>query len=302
MRYLRTYENYKSSQKFGDVISKKEYQKLYNEHCKNHDKNNVTLYRGVQGFETKDLFYQNPKGHWRNSIEDENIHIILMSELDSWKEFPKYGESVIGITNKDEADGYTGNGGTLFEIIPFDNTKIGVCSHASVWESLGGFGYSAPIKNVDRFIKDLCDVMEDTWDEIAQEIKDDFDPEKIIGWLSDESKEPEGDFWSDARKEWRKKKSNHIDKENMNMFFWLMSIDINGENSVYEDHDFIRTIKADDVIKYIERLFEPKRHGFSWCKYDENFSKNIEEKWLHTRDGVQVWCEGPVLLVPIEKK
>ena len=48
MKYLRTYENYKSSQKYGDKLTVKEFNDLYNKYCKNHKSQKISLYRGLE--------------------------------------------------------------------------------------------------------------------------------------------------------------------------------------------------------------------------------------------------------------
>ena len=53
--------------------------------------------------------------------------------------------------------------------------------------------------------------------------------------------------------------------------------------------EYIEKIEPDDIIIFIEKLFEP--NNFTYLKYDENFSSNIKDY-----DYSQIWCGGPVLL------
>ena len=104
MKYLSYYENYKTSNKFGDEIGEDEFNLLLQKHCTNYDPYKQKIYRGIHSMSTPDFIFQNPKNHYRHSIEDENIHVLYMSEGDDYKDFPKYDQSVIASTSEKDAN------------------------------------------------------------------------------------------------------------------------------------------------------------------------------------------------------
>ncbi len=285
MKFLKTYEGYKKSNFFGNELTTEEFNKLYKKNCKNHKNQKVKLYRGIQHKYENDL-YVNPKGHIRSSIENENIHVILMSEMDSWKNFPKYNQSVIGTTMIKEAESYN-HYGTLFEIIPFDNTKIGVCSQRNIWNSYGGYhsAYNI-IRIVDNFLRSwINDYDSKSWEKIKKEI-----------------------LKKDIRENINNQDSSYFNTyaKDKKLFFETMMYKKEHDEFGYEyEYDnykfyekFIKIVEPtpEKIIEHIEWLFDPERSGFNSIKYDSNFSKNMNKFFDDYSENLQIWCEGPVLL------
>ena len=133
MRYLKEYKLFESYDRYGcRRITESEFDKIRKENCKNWTKVVTELLRGMP--DLGDYVFVDPKkGDFRSSIEDTNIHLELMSNLPSWKDYPKYDRCVIGGT-----PGSVGTyGETIYEVVPFDGIKIGVCPFSTVWESFG---------------------------------------------------------------------------------------------------------------------------------------------------------------------
>lgn len=276
MKFLQTYEIYKNSLGAFDIITKENFYKLYKENCKSHSNNTIQLFKGMKT--SGNYVYSHPKSE-RTSIERENIHVILMSELDSWKNFPKYNKSIVGTINKDDADHY----GTLYEIIPFDNTKIGVCSRDTVWDSFGGFDYNGDIKLTDSFLRywlNIDSTKNFTWEELKVRIKNkkyiDYYPSIHEMRFLETMRRCESGKWK-------------IGKE---------KIFLNYFDSIDEDkvREYGRTIKPETIINFIELLFEPR--NFDYLLYDKNFSKNMNKLCeKYKTDNLQIWCESPILLI-----
>ena len=140
MKYLKTYkifETYIRQRAYGRfgsrTITESEFDKIRKENCKNWTKVETELFRGMP--DLGDYVFVDPKmGDFRSSIEDTNIHLELMSNLPSWKDYPKYDRCVIGGTPGSATGTY---GDTVYEVVPFDGIKIGVCPFSTVWESFG---------------------------------------------------------------------------------------------------------------------------------------------------------------------
>lgn len=68
----------------------------------------------------------------RRSKNTYNYYTIMFSEiLDSWKDYPKRNKGIICSNSLTISQNY----GKIFIVIPFDNTKIGVCSQDDIWHS-----------------------------------------------------------------------------------------------------------------------------------------------------------------------
>ena len=134
MKWLKTYKIFENYNKFGSkTITESEFDKIRKENCKNWTKVETELFRGMP--DLGDYVFVDPKlGDFRSSIEDTNIHLELMSNLPSWKDYPRYDRCVIGGTPGSATGTY---GDTVYEVVPFDGIKIGVCPFSTVWESFG---------------------------------------------------------------------------------------------------------------------------------------------------------------------
>ena len=134
MKYLKTYKIFENYNKFGSkTITESEFDKIRKENCKNWTKVKTEIFRGMPNL--GDYVFVDPKlGDFRSSIEDTNIHLELMSNLPSWKDYPRYDRCVIGGTPGSATGTY---GDTVYEVIPFDDVKIAVCPNSTIWESFG---------------------------------------------------------------------------------------------------------------------------------------------------------------------
>jgi hypothetical protein len=157
----KIFENYN---KFGTkTLTEVEFDQIRKENCKNWTKAETSLYRGMP--DLGDYLYIDPrKGGGRSSIEDVNVHIELLSNLPCWKDYPSYVWSIIGISSEAGARGY----GEVYEIIPFDDSKIAVCPEADIWTSFGNeeSGWGGDIDLVKDFLGEL-DIDYDCWEQFG---------------------------------------------------------------------------------------------------------------------------------------
>lgn len=61
-----------------------------------------------------------------------NWHNLLLSNLESWSNYPKRNKCLIGASH---GRAFTHGGTDDYLIIPYDTTKIGVCPRPDIWES-----------------------------------------------------------------------------------------------------------------------------------------------------------------------
>lgn len=232
-------------------LTEEEFNQILKASCRNWTKSKTPLYRGQ-----KDLgpyVYTDPRGTHRKSIEDVNTHIELMSNLESWKDFPKYSSSVIGSTSKG-----VGSYGKVYEIVPFDNSNIGICPGKDIWESFtwGDFSeWGEDIYKIHHFLEHVG-IDPDIWDQVGGGTVE--SKLKSIGIIKGSS------HWG-----------GHV-----NRFI--------GEVSKYTKKD-VSDITGDDCYRFVnESIFNPNVNGFMKLKYDVGFEAPSDK---------QIWTEGPVLLI-----
>lgn len=134
-------------------LTEKEFDQILKSNCKNWSRSKTPLYRGQINLGA--YLYTDPRGTYRKSIDDVNTHIEMMDNLPSWEGYPKYSQSVIGVSsNKSMAEDYISDNGVVYEIIPFDNIEIAVCPSMTIWDSFGGFGDEDAIYLTGNFFEE----------------------------------------------------------------------------------------------------------------------------------------------------
>jgi hypothetical protein len=193
-----------------------------------------------------DYLYIDPlKGGFRNSIEDTNIHLDLLSNLPSWKEYPKYERCVIG-----GSPGAVGSyGDSIYEVIPFDGVKIAVCPTSTIWESFGNDDddWGGDIYLVEHFLDSIG--LDTNWNQIGE------------GTIETKLKS------LDKISELPNKDQSAVDNFLMrhSEFSWKKTNEITGDDC----YNFINT-----------SLFNPKVRDFELLNYDQNFKiENKKQIW-----------------------
>ena len=268
MKYLKTYETYSWSSKiklntdtvYGtQKLTEQEFDTIRKESCKNWTKAETEIFRGMPNL--GDYLLVDPlKGDFRSSIEDTNIHLDLLSNLPSWKDYPKYERCIIGGTRGSATGTY---GEAVYEMIPFDNTKISVCPESTIWESFSNDydSWGGDIYLVEHFLDSID--LDTSWNQIGG------------GTIETKLKSLGNSFHGSKISEIPNKDQDAVDNFLMRHaeFSWKKPNEITGE----------------DCFNFINNsLFNPKVRGFQLLNYDQNFS---------TEKGKQVWTEGPVLLI-----
>ncbi len=92
--------------------------------------NRKQMFRGIsQGMEY--LFIDPKSGKPRKSANTSNYYTLLIDNSPLWKKYPKRSESII-CTNSYM---YASNYGDVYEIFPYDNSKIGISPERDFWFS-----------------------------------------------------------------------------------------------------------------------------------------------------------------------
>lgn len=92
-------------------------------------KNNQFIFKGMRA--NGDLYLTNPAKIERISRNTTNYYTMILSNLPSWKEYPKRNRSIICTNCTDKAKIY----GNIYLVIPFDNANFGICPKKDIWDS-----------------------------------------------------------------------------------------------------------------------------------------------------------------------
>lgn len=225
MRYLHQFEAYRRTSKGSyekKSITEEEFFTLLKENCsqfidvvksgfklKGEDQNKF-LYRRFQSNIDSSLkskwpqfMYVNPSSSEHLRIapwsESGNWHNIIISNLESWSNFPRRNKSLI-CAGYQRARSHGGN--DMFIVIPYDKTKIGVCPEIDFWESFKESNlqdhylvdwFSRLVSNLKRLVPnhnftldesfdDIKSIMNRTYkdDSIRELFKGDWDPNKTL--------------------------------------------------------------------------------------------------------------------------
>ena len=197
MKYLKYFESYQRQGK-GQLplqeINKEYFKDLLQTNCKQFlkvvhqlDKNDLEsmkpnlLFRKFNSYHGN-FVLTNPKESEHRRIAPwsdwGNWHNLLVSNLDSWKDYPRRNKSMI---SSGWQRAYTHGGTDMYLVIPFDTTKIGVCRSPEFWESFNVLGYRYFPDWASQLINDLSVHTkvkfenDDSWENILQYLDKKYD-------------------------------------------------------------------------------------------------------------------------------
>jgi len=135
MKYLKSFnENLNSTS-----LSKNDVINILQNNCKNFlnypEKNEKTLIFRKESVINDDFVLVDPKSSSKERIapfSTANYHNLVISNLESWKDWPRRNKSLI-CSGYDRARSHTGK--NLYVVIPFDNTVIATCRTRDFWDS-----------------------------------------------------------------------------------------------------------------------------------------------------------------------
>lgn len=115
-------------------LSKDEFFKLLRENCKDYINNPKAIQRMKNSIE--EYSYVNPKIHSRTQGKADIAKAIMlfMDNLESWKDYPKRENSIIGISTLTGGDDFS-YGEEFYLIIPYDGAKFGIAPADDLWSS-----------------------------------------------------------------------------------------------------------------------------------------------------------------------
>jgi len=113
--------------------------------------NNKIFFRGLN--KAGEYLFIDPKsGKPRKSANSDNYYTLLVDNSPLWKKYPKRSESIIGTSSYRYATNY----GEVYEVFPYDNSKIGVAPQNDFWFSFSnGLGSGNSLNFLNFKLKKL---------------------------------------------------------------------------------------------------------------------------------------------------
>jgi len=279
MKYISDF-NILLNEDYTESISKNDFIKILNDNCKNYSIKNTQLFRGVSDLSSKDNYYRFVDTSKVNRYENDNFisggiqysRILFDNILESWNKYPKRINSVITSTSINHANMYSKKflglfGKNAFNVIPFDNTILGITSNNDFYYSFNkGFGVkNEGLYNLEFFCADLQSILPKqtkNYKELLEILKTITIDENYYNFKS-------------------KLKNNNYDKTFLKLLYNF--IDIRDKNKNYT------------LIDYFNKILDPNYNEFFLLKYTKNINiKDSEESPGH---GREVYFSGKCLFV-----
>jgi len=207
-----------------------------------------------------------PSKTYRMSRNTINVVNSFLDILPSWKNWPKRSNSIICSNSRVTAGWY----GVAFQVFPFNNAKIGICSQSDFWESFPVITERFSKHNVDSFNY----VLSAAYNTFGIDVDpDNFKPEdakKLIDYLNKETL-----------------KYRNID--------FLYKTDTSKGNAT-QRHDS-KTLKEDMIIfykggdwtDYFDELLSPEKNNFKLVSISEYTAIETPRK--------EVWTDADSLMI-----
>ena len=130
------------------IISREEAKETIRNNCMDMAKKYVNEKQGIfRGTWIKnDFLLGDSNNKIRKSANTENYYTLLIDNSPKWIKYPKRSESFICSSTENNASGY----GTVYLVLPFDNTKIAICPENDFWNSFE-YNLSKVFKNFSYF-------------------------------------------------------------------------------------------------------------------------------------------------------
>lgn len=218
-------------------------------------------YRIFRGMDSNNEFkFISPSKTTRESRNTLNIVNSFLDILPSWKNWPKRSNSIICSTSIRGAEFY----GYVFQVFPFDNAKIGICSQSDFWTSFPVIKERFPSHDIDSLNYTISNLYTTLGLKVNFQKFTTEQVKQLIDYLNKKTHGPEG-------------------------IRSLYSVGYLSDKYVREMLvDMINFYKGGDWIKYFDGLFNPEKNNFQLTTIEEYSQLNTDK---------EVWTDSDSLMV-----
>ena len=208
------------------------------------------IYRGNRKLD-KDFYYINPKtsddrvSPWA----DYNYYNLLLSNLPSWKEYPKRSKSIVCTTSYDEANGRN----SLpypYRVFPVDGADIGVCPAWDIWDSFQDALDGNDLSDFNYVLRQFLENTSELFEEPVELHGSDKNYPKFIRLTQ---------------------KIDELDKSKLDFY----DIDNRGWLDNWKTSNY-------PFLYYLNKLLSPKENGFKIVKSGAIITGGTKEVWTNS--------------------
>lgn len=246
-------------------ITKRRFFELYEEKIGIPPDKLPEIYRGKEGEPT--YGYIEPAQYSRKSAWTENYYTLIIDHSKTWDRYPERSESIVCTTSMSKAEDF----GNIFRVFPLPGSKIGVCSDRDIWDSFHYLEEETGIwdlKNFNSVLRKLTNVCfdssldEENWDSFKKKINQIPECESFEHLYQEDEYPSEIDQFLVPFKTKMKNLAEYY-YPNYNTFYEM-----------------------------VDDLLDPEKNNFEL----ETFTSGTG-----LPGDVEVWTDGPSLLIPINK-
>ena len=218
------------------------------------------IFRGINGSNNPYKFISpfKTKREARNTL---NIVNSFLDIIPSWKNWPKRSNSIICSSSSLIAGCY----GTVFQVFPFDGSKIGICSQSDFWESFPVVSERFPKNDIDSINHTLSNLYITFKLKINSQKFTTKQAKQLIDYLNKKTSSNEGIKFLYSMRDF----SNKYVREML--------------------LDMINFYKGGDWIEYFDDLFNPEKNNFKLATIEEYSQLDIPRR--------EVWTDSNSLMI-----
>ena len=270
---MKTFRNFINEKLNYNEISEELFIKLLNKNCKKYllkFEDEADDYFGYADIFRKsdymgDYLYIDPKSSTDTRITPfagQNYYNLFLSNTDSWKEWPRRNKSLC-CASENRATSHIG-GNTLYIVIPYDDTKIGISSRPDFWYSFKRLGNKT--NSIAYWFAGLM-----------YELDNINSPMSVSDWYR---------IKKNDQFNWIELKSfleSVIPTEEIKKSFF------NRGGYVYDDNT--------SLLVNLDRFFEPRVNGFKLLDSIQTLKKFSKINPEESKEARECWMEDPVLCI-----
>lgn len=283
MKWIKLYEAFRPSGGILPVreLRNEELKELVRENCNDFLEILKSVDYNLAGVKEKFLFrkspdmgemvYSNPGSAQHERIAPYsnvgNYHNLILSNLESWKEYPKRNKSICtGKFSRIEI----AHGNEIYLVIPYDTTKIGISSSMDMWWAFKSLTKHVKMSDVHGGVSDTGKINE--WFK------------NIINVISKNTGDVISDVSWDSLKPYLDRKYNEFSKAKWSSPGIYKSTQI-PKYSYFPEYD-----RSQTLLNNLERVLDPNLHGFS-IGYMKDIPNIFKDK------SVECWFQDDCLMI-----
>lgn len=260
---------------------------LFETYCNQYDFNQTPILRGwdQEDYELNYMF--DPRYLKRKSANTNNICTLLIDgiNLELNLGFPLRQKSLICTSSYTKVKDFSADSNCIFVVIPFNNSKIGVCHRSDIWYSFPKIAKSSfeTIHSVDEYGTGVGATLSD-----INNVLEVFGGGRYVT------------TYSKLKRLLQAHKVNKSFKED-----YISQTEINDDIAIDEYMETFRKLKNElpnnaTIFDFVKAGLNLKENG-NWVVTQNELNKVIKKNSINGVWGQEIWIDSPSLLIHIDE-